>query len=196
MPKAGGSYLELENILDTVEFLLETAIDTHSQHIHFPQDFLKGQCRTRPSASQRRSPVLHCPPSHPPGFRRSQWVARSIVPGRELLVGLILVARAEHTGGTEVGGAGSSQRDWGLHPGADDRSSDEAGRADGARRNAEDRQGRHVGVVLDQVNGRWWRRELDGDGEGRRARRERVVLVPAGFCGWCGVGGLRQEKSV
>lgn len=106
------------------------------------------------------------------------------------------MARAEHTGGTEVGGAGSSQRDWGLHPGADDRSSDEAGRADGARRNAEDRQGRHVGVVLDQVNGRWWRRELDGDGEGRRARRERVVLVPAGFCGWCGVGGLRQEKSV
>lgn len=121
-----------------------------------------------------QSPVLHSPPSHPPGFRRSQWVARSIVPGRELLVGLILVARAEHTGGTEVGGAGSSQGHWGLHPGADDRSSDEAGRADGARRDAEDRQGRHVGAVMDQVNGRWLRREswMETGKEGEREERE------------------------
>lgn len=49
-PKAGGSYLELEDILDTVEFLLETAIDTHSQHTQLSYAFLEDQCRTRPSA--------------------------------------------------------------------------------------------------------------------------------------------------
>jgi hypothetical protein len=45
MPKAGVSYLELENILDTVEFLLETAIDTQSVY-PFLNDFLEDQCRT------------------------------------------------------------------------------------------------------------------------------------------------------
>jgi hypothetical protein len=75
------------------------------------------------------------------------------------------VTRTEHAGGTEVGGAGSSQSHWGLHPGADDRSSDEAGRADGARRDAEDRQGRHVGAeVLDQVNRTVVEERVDGDG--------------------------------
>jgi hypothetical protein len=106
------------------------------------------------------------------------------------------VARAEHTGGTEVGGAGSSQRDWGLHPGADDRSSDEAGRADGARRDAEDGQRRHVGSGGAGPSQWTSGGEESGleTGEGRRTKR--VVLAAAGFCGWCGVGGLRQEEKV
>jgi hypothetical protein len=92
------------------------------------------------------------------------------------------VARAEHTGGTEVGGAGSSQSDWGLHPGTDDRSSDEAGRADGARRDAEDGQGGHFGAeVLDRVNGRWLRREWMETGKGGGTRR--VVLARLDFAG-------------
>lgn len=152
MHKAGGPYLELENILDTVEFLLKTAIDTDCQQ-GVPMRLSKVTKRdsARPAPESGRASSFVSPSS--PGFHRSRWVARSIVPGRELLVGLILMARAEHTGGAEVGGASSSQSDWGLHPGADDRSSDEAGGADGARCDAKDRQGRHIGAEeLDRVN--------------------------------------------
>lgn len=43
--EAGGSYLELEDILNTVEFLLETAIDTHCQQcilIQLPKAPIQG----------------------------------------------------------------------------------------------------------------------------------------------------------
>lgn len=57
-------------------------------------------------------------------------------------------------GDAEETGAGSGHSHRGLHPGADDRSSDEAGRADGAGRDTEDRQGRHiVGDCETRVNG-------------------------------------------
>lgn len=53
--------------------------------------------------------------------------------------------------GKELGGSAevlvtSSQGDWGLQTGLDQRSSDEAGRADGAGRGTEDGERRHVGV--------------------------------------------------
>lgn len=67
------------------------------------------------------------------------------LPSRELLVGLVLVAGHALGGDAEETGAGSGHSHRGLHPGADDRSSDEAGRADGAGRDTEDREGRHVG---------------------------------------------------
>jgi len=67
-----------------------------------------------------------------------------VVPSRELLVCLVLVAGEQLGGGAEGAGAGS-QSHRGLHSGPDDGSSDEVGRADGARRNTEDGQGRHVG---------------------------------------------------
>lgn len=112
-----------------------------------------------------------------------------VVPGRELLVCLVLVAGEELRGGAEGAGAGS-QSHWGLHPGPNDGSSDEAGRANGARRNTEDGQGRHVGsgVLRPGVNG------LSGEGrsgweEGRRTKCRvsrldfagGVVLVPCGL---------------
>jgi hypothetical protein len=66
------------------------------------------------------------------------------VPGRELFVCLILVAGEELGSGTEVGNAGGGQSHWGLHPGPGQLgSSEEAGRADGAGRHAEDGEGRH-----------------------------------------------------
>lgn len=112
-----------------------------------------------------------------------------VVPGRELLICLVLVAREALGGGTEGAGAGS-HGDRGLHPGADDGSSDEAGRADGARRDTEDGQGRHVGgdVLKPVVNG------LGGEGRGgwgeRKETKCRVsrldfaggaVLMPCGL---------------
>lgn len=75
-----------------------------------------------------------------------QWLAGTVVPGRELLVCLVLATGEALRGSAEVAGAGGSQSHRGLHPGPDDRSSDKAGRADGARRDTEDRQERHVGV--------------------------------------------------
>jgi hypothetical protein len=68
-----------------------------------------------------------------------QWLAVGGVPGRELFVCLILVAGAAHGGGAEVVGAGGGQSHWGLHPCAGQLgSSEEAGRASGAGRHAED----------------------------------------------------------
>jgi hypothetical protein len=99
------------------------------------------------------------------------------------------VAGEELGGGAEGAGAGS-QSHRGLHPGPDDGSSDEAGRADGARRDTEDGQGRHVGsgVLRPGVNG------LGGEGrggwgKGRRTKRRvsrldfagGVVPVPCGL---------------
>jgi hypothetical protein len=192
MLKAGGSYLELEDILNTVEFLLETAIDIHCQQcilIELPKAPMQDSGRRL----RAQNLVLYFPLI--PGFRQSQWVARSIVPGRELLVGLILVARAEHTGGTEVSGAGNSQSDWGL-PGADDRSSDEAGRADGARRDAEGREGRHIGggagpSQLTVVERREWMETCGREGDEENSR-----VGPAGILRvvWC--RGLRQQEKV
>lgn len=70
---------------------------------------------------------------------RPQWLAIGGVPGSELFVCLILVAGAEHRGGTEVVGAGGGQSHRGLHPGPGQLgSSEEAGRANGAGRHAED----------------------------------------------------------
>lgn len=90
--------------------------------------------------SSLRSPFHAFPCSN-----RTQWLANGgSIPSRELLVCLILVG----TGQTLGGGAeartakGESSRD--LHAGPGELgSSDEAGRADGACRNTEDRQGRH-----------------------------------------------------
>ncbi len=103
------------------------------------------------------------------------------------------MTRAEHTSGTEVGGAGSSQSDWSL-PGADDRSSDEAGRPDGARRDAEGREGRHIGggagpSQLTVVERREWMETCgrEGDEESSRVGRAGILRVV-----WC--GGLRQQK--
>lgn len=97
-----------------------------------------------------------------------------VVPGRELLVCLVLVAGEELRGGAEGAGAGS-QSHWGLNPGPDDGSSDEAGRANGARCDTEDGQGRHVGsgVLRPGVNG------LGGEGkvDGRKGGGRSVVLA-------------------
>lgn len=68
-----------------------------------------------------------------------QWLAIGGVPSRELFVCLILVAGAEHRGGTEVVSAGGGQSHRGLHPGPGQLgSSKEAGRANGAGRHTED----------------------------------------------------------
>lgn len=70
---------------------------------------------------------------------RPQWLAIGGVPGSELFVCLILVAGAEHGGGTEVVGASGGQSNRGLHPGPGQLGSSEgAGRASGAGRHAED----------------------------------------------------------
>jgi len=75
---------------------------------------------------------------------RCQWLAIGFVPGRELFVCLVLVTGEELGGGTEVGGAYGGQSHRGLHPGPGQLgSSEEAGRADGAGRHAEDGEGRH-----------------------------------------------------
>lgn len=98
-----------------------------------------------------------------------------VIPGRELLERLVLVAGHALRGDAEVTGAGSVQSHWGLHPGADDRSSEEVGRAHGARRNTEDRQRRHVGANYGTgVNGgEVVRGESMGGGKGERS----VVLA-------------------
>lgn len=80
----------------------------------------------------------------PSDFCQCQWPGIYFVPGRELLECLVLVAGEELRGSTEGAGAGG-QSDRGLHPGADQWSTNEAGRADGARRDTEDRKRRHVG---------------------------------------------------
>ena len=106
-----------------------------------------------------------------------------VVPGGELLVCLVLVAGKALGGGAEGAGAGS-HGDRGLHPGADDGSSDEAGRADGARRDTENGQGRHVGgdVLRPGVNG------LGGEGRGGWGEGRRRSVVLAGWIlrvVWC-----------
>lgn len=77
--------------------------------------------------------------SEPNGF-----MGGSCIPGRELLVCLVLVVTAEALSGGAEAGTGDSQSNGGLHPGTGQLSrSDEAGRADGAGRDAEDGDGRH-----------------------------------------------------
>ena len=93
------------------------------------------------------------------------------------------------TGQTLGGGAEAraveDQSSRGLHTGPGELScSDEAGRADGACRNAEDRQGRHferskMGGEVDELTcslGKW-----------RTVGSQRTSRLPLGFCGWCEV---------
>lgn len=109
------------------------------------------RCRTRPAPGQRKARGF-VPSSD---FRRSQWLADAIVPGRELLVCLVLVAGEALRGGAEVVSADGGESHRGLHPGPDDGSSDKVGRADGARRNTEDGQGRHVEAKVAETRGQW-----------------------------------------
>jgi hypothetical protein len=81
----------------------------------------------------------------PAGPQLAQWLADcGSVPGRELLICLIIVlAGAELHGGTESRAA-EGESSGSLHPGPGQlRSSEEAGRADGARCETEDGEGRH-----------------------------------------------------
>ena len=73
-------------------------------------------------------------------------------------------------------------RGWGLHPGADNRSSDEAGRADGAGGDTENGERRHGGSV-DWTGVNWeggGEGRVDRDGEGRRAKMSCTRLDFAG----------------
>lgn len=93
------------------------------------------------------------------------------------------MAGEELGGGAEGAGAGS-QSHRGLHPGTDDGSSDEAGRADGACRDTEDGQGRHVGsgVLRPGFNG------LGGEGRGGWGKEGGRSVVLAGWIlrvVWC-----------
>lgn len=84
-------------------------------------------------------------------------------------------------GGAEGAGAGGHSH-WGLHPGADNRSSDEAGRADGARGDTENGERRHGGSV-DWTGVNWeggGEGRVDRDGEGRRAKMSCTRLDFAG----------------
>lgn len=102
-----------------------------------------------------------------------------IVPGRELLECLVLVAGEELRGGAESAGAGG-QSDRGLHPGADQWSTNEAGRADGARRDTEDGKRRHVGSEgLAESKGGEGR--VDGAGKGGRSHVPGWILRVV----WC-----------
>lgn len=87
-------------------------------------------------------------------------------------------------GDAEETGAGSGQSHRGLHPGADDRSSDEAGRADGAGRDTEDREGRHIGEDCGtRVNGgEVVRGESMGGGKGRTKCRVAGWILRVVWC--------------
>lgn len=87
---------------------------------------------------------------------RIPMVANGIIPRRELLVCLVVVAGKKLGASTKVLGT-STQGHWGLQTGLHQWHSDEASRADSARRGTEDREGRHLGaVVYAGVNwGRW-----------------------------------------
>jgi len=97
------------------------------------------------------------------------------------------VAGGELSGGAESAGAGG-HGDGGLHPGADQRSSDEAGRADGAGRETEDRERRHGGSVgWTGVN---WREVMRGEWMETGKGEDEVVVYRLDFAG--GVVSLPQ----
>lgn len=122
------------------------------------------------------------------------------IPGRELLICLVIVLTgAANRGGAEAG-AVDSQSHGGLHPGRRPGqlgSSDEAGGADGARRKTEERSRGHCESWLGQDG--LGRAGADGEGGGRemagrgaktvlaRLRSEREQPTALGFCGWCEV---------
>lgn len=97
------------------------------------------------------------------------------------------MAGGELSGGAESAGAGG-HGDGGLHPGADQRSSDEAGRADGAGRETEDRERRHGGSVgWTGVN---WREAMRGEWMETGKGEDEVVVYRLDFAG--GVVSLPQ----
>lgn len=87
-------------------------------------------------------------------------------------------------GGAESAGAGG-QSHRGRHSGADQRSTNEAGRADGARRDTEDGQGRHV-----------WAEQLtkskggEGRGDGSGKGEDEVSCTRLDFA-----GGVHPEAA-
>lgn len=102
---------------------------------------------------------------------RIQWFANcDSIPSREFLVCLILVGTGQTLGGGAEAGTVEGQSSRDLHAGPGElRSSDEAGRADGACGNTEERQGRHCE-----------KNEIGGEGG--------LIDVPFG-----GSGGRRQD---